>query len=196
MSQPLSGSQRRLFRALAAQRLADLAAGKADVSTDAISWQTLDTLPHWCLQTSQEQRSLQLLGGGLFLAPALKTCINGEKLRIVQGLVGKEELQAVLAEQPVSSALPDLESIDDMQGLLLGCGAAVLLGSLQEKTVALLYAESLGEPYGELAADTADVLYRRAATLQLRLAPPATPDNTAELVDSSGMLVAEADIPA
>ena len=196
MSQPSSGSQRRQFRALAAQRLADLAAGKPDVSTDAISWQTLDTLPHWCLQTSQEQRSLQLLAGALFLAPALSTCINGEKLRIVQGLVGKDELQAVLAEQSVSSTLPDLESIDDMQGLLLGCGAAVLLGSLQDKTVALLYADSLGEPYGELAADTADVLYRRAATLQLRLSPPAMPDTTAEVVDSSGTRAAEADIPA
>jgi len=173
MSEPLSSSQRRQFRTLAAERLAKLAADKPDVSTDSISWHTLDTLPHWCLQNNQEQRSLQLLAGALFLAPALKACINGEQLRVVQGLVGKEALQAVLAELSLDSAPTGIEDTDDVQGLLLGCGAAVLLGSLQEKSVALLYADSLGQPCGKLSSDTADVLYRRAATLQLRLAVPA-----------------------
>lgn len=181
---------KRAFRALAATKLAaminlhsemqaDLAAQQdrqlASLDSDDIpedfrehglDWNAIDSLPHWCVQPVAEQKNLQLLAGGLFIAPSLTRCLDGQLLAAVRGCFSDAVyVEIIQSTEPNMQAPALVGDAENMQQQLLSCGATVLVDAIPHSAARALLQDVLGPRNGHLPFETANRLYLKSSEI-------------------------------
>ncbi len=162
--------QRRIYRAAAAEALQALCENDDDDRLASVSWDTLDSMPHWCLQSPKERAELQMIAGALFISPLLKQCIDGKKLKAVRDLLSQPVLDAILDTDCVDSIPLQLADDDDITDMLGASGASVLLGTLTDDLIKQIYQNQFAVQAGDLSVATAEPIYLVAAGIQNDLA--------------------------
>lgn len=158
-----------------ATRLIDLA-GSLDsdiaLSTmESLKPDSLDTLPLWCLMDDASLHQFQRLLGALFLAPALRKCIDGSRLVQWQGVMGAALFESVMAarlpaQMNTVTEFPDIPPEAD-EALLLANGASLLLSTLTDEAIRYLMMQRFNAHHGLVSQKLALEVHRVALdTLQ------------------------------
>ena len=192
--------RRRRRRGLAARQLVSLAFAGALAEPGRWDWDTLGSLPPWCLLDEPARRRLQRVAALLFIGPELRLWIDRARLDAAAALVGADALAAAIEvadrrfasgaddPAPVAGATPafaapgagavDADAAEVAVALaarLDGIGAAVLLATLPDALPIEGLPALLGEPAGALAAAVADPVLDEAERLLEAFATPAVP---------------------
>lgn len=153
--------QRRLQRTNAAVFLVSLNAPCTPEELDAIEWQSLDAVPHWCFLTPDALRYLQLLCGAVFIAPSMVRWIDGERIQSVCRLIGSHAYTRIIASVPHQTDT-DYPLDTDIESVLLRCGENVLLGSIVHPGIGVLLQAMFHAEAAPLDNVTAARVYQQA----------------------------------
>jgi len=99
------------------------------ICDDFFNWESLELFPNWCYWPLAERNRLLMVSGALFCAPAIRLWIDARKIREVRSLIGTKTLSLVMANDAIPQTPSKLPSYENVEALLLGTGAAVLLNS-------------------------------------------------------------------
>lgn len=164
----------RSHRHLLARQLFMLTAGvDQSVATEvmnALTVSSLDELPQWCLLDNSSLRELEHIAGALLFAPVLRQCIDGKQLVKWRQLLGDALFDEVLeAAVGMESGLQTLVALDVGESTLYGCGASVLLATLEGHPARMLLKERISECHGVVEHALSLVIYDKAVNVQQKL---------------------------
>ena len=174
--------RRRRRRGAAARQLLALAVKGALDAPERWDWDTLGSLPSWCLLDAPARLRLQRVAGLLFLGPELRLWIDRARLDEAAALVGADALDAVIDEADRRFAGSDVDGAGSVAPVaasagadapslaerLDGTGAAVLLATLPDGLPIEGLGAALGEPIGTLSVELAEGLLDAAERLLVR----------------------------
>jgi len=166
----LLSQQKRRYRQLTAEAVVALRNETGENLAAEPEWAVLDSLPHWCLLKGDELATLQRTAGAVFLQPVIKTNLEGELFRQLSDLLGNSVLQKLMATDYLSGDNApaegvELKSGEQLASYLDSCGAAVLLGTIDDEAMQQLFRHRLSPASGVLPGDIAEPLFVQAATL-------------------------------
>ena len=127
--------------------------------TDSLQWNTLSLVPEWCLEKEEAIKTLQVTCGALYLAPQIKSTIDGTALRKLQSFLG-HKLFNYIRNSYQCEVHPDTSTIGNYpEDRVLKAGASVLLDTLPEKGLADLYKNITGPELPESDSTHASHIY-------------------------------------
>jgi len=131
---------------------------------ERVPWNALSTAPSWCLADSNSLVDLQRTCGVLYLAPLLKSSIDGELLRELRSFIGADLFNFVRSEYQFDHKIgvQGLEKRLDRQ--IMAAGATVLLQTLRESSMTDLFSEIIGPPGSEIKVAVAQSIYFAACS--------------------------------
>lgn len=188
----------RAYRHRATQQLLQLseqlAPAKAVEIIASIDSASLDDLPHWCLLNDTSLLELQRIAGALFVAPALRRCIDGPLLNDWRQLLGVSVFDDVLSAAAIltldeSPMLPEAS-----ESLILMNGASVLLSTLETHPARPLLEQRFEQRQALVPFQVAHSVYTLAVSIHERCleaekitpAQSAAPSPLDEVPDSEG----------
>lgn len=135
-----------------------------NAQVERVPWKALATAPSWCLADTNSLLDLQRTCGALYLAPLIRSSIDGEILRELNSYIGGELFHFVRVEfqlvHPIDAS--QLEKRPDLQ--IMAAGATVLLQTLRESSLSDLFSEIIGPPGSEIKIAIAQTIYLAACS--------------------------------
>jgi len=181
-------SGKRQQRAKAARILLALHAEGVLQNPTTWTWDSIDSLPYWCLIGARERQQLQLICGAIYLSPDVRFWINQSALSALQELLGFAILD-VIVKQADSMQLPrefaasivvdfgvdpEFAETAAIRELLMAAGALVLNATVHQSLHKKLLVESSvvcsAVFKGEITQASAVKLLDAARTLQTNTA--------------------------
>ena len=150
---------------------------------------SLDDLPQWCLMDDATLQQFGRLLGALFLAPALKKCIDGSRLAQWQSVMGPALFERVMAARfstqlNAVAELPDILTEAD-EALLFANGASLLLSTLSDEAVRSLMMQRFNAHHGLVSLKLAQEIHNVALMIIQQITDAAD----AELVQGADSLL-------
>jgi hypothetical protein len=162
-----SARERRNHASRVAARVSQLSAiHKVNVGT--VDWDSLPSIPAWCLSTTDQQHILRKTCGAFYLAGTIKNAIDGKILRELNHFLGDQLFQYVRTEYPsvISDDTAGFTSRPEQQ--LTATGAAVLLNTLPEPPLIDLFRKVIGPPVSKFDQKMAVRSYNSAVAYVAR----------------------------
>jgi hypothetical protein len=154
-----------LARATHAVRVAESLRG-AD-RRGRLDWASLCTWPDWALPEAESgAEPIWLRLGALAHGTALARCIDGERLRAAEALLGPALLDTIVADPPaLQGGPPALPPPDELAATWRDRGRAIAIAALPQPALRNAVATVLGMVPAALPADIAQALCARAEAL-------------------------------
>jgi len=147
----------RRYIASSANHLVSLANGAGNLG--GLTWTSLRELPHWCLLDDEQRSHLQLVAGAVYLLPCVQKSVDRVFLLAVREAIGHAPFNYLQHLEVDGLSNDHAEPDSDFKEALRSAGAAVLLSTLQEKSLIALYFPILGRPVSALSQPVAMRLY-------------------------------------
>lgn len=150
--------EKRLYASRMAAHISFLSR-KVGVSADSIPWDTLATMPEWCLASNDDRLLLQRVCGAFYLAPLVKRSIDGSLVRAFKGLVGDETYRFIENTNTFLHEVNDVLLENTLELKLMASGSSVLLQTFSDSNTVNFYRAVIGPPGASLQTATSLHIY-------------------------------------
>jgi hypothetical protein len=131
-----------------------------------LDWASLCAWPAWALPGAEPAAdALWLRLGALAHHAALARCIDGERLRRADALLGPELLEAIVTDPPALPGPRTLPAPDDLAAVWRQAGQALAVAALQGPALRSAVAAALGVVPAAVPVDIARAALERAEAL-------------------------------